>query len=87
MKSKLNHIATTLALTISFLLSFSASFSQEEMAETEIENEISKVINCMKKSSLDIYTLKDYNHNYHDLACQICYNIPMGSIVECDRCS
>jgi len=41
MKSKLNHIATTLALTISFLLSFSASFSQEEMAVTEIENEIS----------------------------------------------
>ena len=41
MKSKLNHIATTLTLTISFLLFFSASFSQEEMAVTEIENEIS----------------------------------------------
>ena len=41
MKSKLNHIATTLALTFIFLFSFSASFSQEEMAETEIENEIS----------------------------------------------
>ena len=39
MKSKLNHIATTLTLTISFLLFFSASFSQEEMAVTEIEND------------------------------------------------
>ena len=40
MKSKLNHIATTLTLSISFLLFFSASFSQEEMAVTEIKNEI-----------------------------------------------